>query len=233
MPQVGVRWPDHWYHDQDHIHCIVPGCDFVVPNPLLSKQWAEILDHCMNTVGTEHHILTKMLKQGLCAVDGCDHASFQHGASHHSTRALFAHEKVAHGSTKMSDICSYVTLAREGRVCGGVGGQNTPNEEIEKLAFQRMLEKVLALPNRTIALLFQKNDLHHPNTQKRAEFNENLVWILTADYLAQHGENPPYWWPIRAEHFLWLCRPDPTEPANGEWRMMWNNLRNAYARGQI
>lgn len=228
-----MRWPDHWYHDEDHIRCIVPSCGFVVPTPHLSKQWAELMDHCMDTTGTEHRILTKMLRQGLCAIDDCDHVTFKVGPSEHSTRTLFAHEKVAHGSAKMSDICSFVTLAREGRVCRSELGHHTPNEEIEYLAFERMMGKVLALPDRTMELLFQKHDLHHPSLYPRATFNGHLVWMLTTDNLEQPGDKPPYWWPIRAEHFLWLCRPNPNNHADDEWRPVWNKLRDDYAQGLI
>ena len=235
MPQgQSTPWPDHWYHDQNHIHCIVPNCGFVVRTPFVSHHWAELLDHCMNTAGTEHRILTKMLKQGLCAVDDCNHPTFKMGcAPNHVSRALFAHELAAHGSTKMSDICSFVTLAREGRIRGGSSGARHVNEEIEKLAFQRMLEKVSAMPIRTLELLFQKNDLHHPNIYPRAQFNQHLVCILTADFLAQPGENSPIWWPVAAEYFLWLCRPIPNKAADNEWRPVWNSLRDAYAQGRI
>ena len=236
MPQgLPTRWPDHWYHDQDHIHCIVPNCGFVVPNPILMHQWGELLDHCMHTAGTEHRILTKMLKQGLCAIDDCDHSSFNTGSTAGTgTRGLFAHEIAAHGSTKMSDICSFVTLAREGRVCGGISGAHRdPNEEIEKLAFQRMLDKVAAMPSRTIELLFQKHELLHPSVYPPATFSGHLVWILTADVLEQPGDRPPYWWPVCAEHFLWLGRPIPNKAADDEWRPIWNSLRDDYAQGRI
>ena len=225
-------WPDHWYHDQDRIHCIVPNCGFVVPTPLALHQWAELLDHCRNTVGTEHRILTKMLKQGLCAIDDCDHPSFKLGTTvGHATRSLFAHELAAHGSTKMSNICSYVTLAREGRIRGS-NADPGPDEENEKLAFQRMLDKVLAMPTRTIELLFQKHDLDPPSLYPRATFHGHLVWILTTDVLEQPGDRPPYWWPLAAEHFLWLCRP-LADDEDDEWRAVLTRLRELYAQGLI
>ena len=189
----------------------------------------------MNTVGTEHRILAKMLKQGLCAVDDCDHPSFKLGvATEQATRALFAHEMDVHGSTKMSNICSFVTLAREGRIRGGPGGiHGVPDEEMEKLAFQRMLDKVLAMPTRTIELLFQKHELQHPSLYPRATFHGHLVWILTTDVLEQPGDRPPYWWAICAEHFLWLCRPVPNKAEDDEWRPVWTKLRDDYAQGRI
>ena len=191
------------------------------------------MDHCMHTAGTEHRILAKMLKQGLCAVDDCNRPSFKIGTSvDHATRALFSHEKTAHGSTKMSEICSFVTLAREGRVRGGSSGARQ-NEEIEILAFQRLLDKVVAMPIRTLELLFQKNDLHHPNIYPRAQFNQHLVRILRADFLDRPEDNAPVWWPVRAEHFLWLCRPIPNKAADNEWRPVWNSLRDDYAQGRI
>ena len=235
MPQGhSTLWPDHWYHDEDHIHCIVPNCGFVVPNPRLGQQWAELMDHCMHTAGTDHRILTKMLKQGLCGVDDCHRPSFKTGTTNESgTRALFTHELAAHGSTKMSNICSFVTLAREGRIRGGgVGANQAPDEEAEKLAFHRLLEKVSAMPH-TIQLLFRRHELQHPSVYPRAVFNGHLVWILTADVMEQPGDRPPYWWPARAEHFLWLCRPDPNKAEDDEFRAVWNRLRELYARGSI
>ena len=235
MPNESIPWPDHWYHDRDHIHCIVPSCGFVVPTTVVTYQWQELLDHCVHTEGTEHGILTKMLKQGKCCVDDCDHPSFNnggHNVSHGvSTRALFSHELADHGSTKMSNICSFVTLAREGRVRGGPNHYQI--EEVEKLAFERMLEKVEAMPWRTIELLFQKHRLHHPSLYPRTMFLGHLKWILTTDVLEKDGDDPPEWWPIRAEHFLWLCRPNPNNPADDEWRPVWRRLRDDYAEGRI
>ena len=230
MPGQSIRWPNHWYHDHYHIHCIVPNCGFVVPTPVLSQQWAELMDHCTHTAGTEHRILTKMLKQGLCAIDDCDRPSFKIGAES-ATRALFSHEMTAHGSTKMSNICSFVTLARESRI--RTGTHHNPNEEVEQLVFQRMLDKVVAMPIRTLELLFQKHGLHHPNQYPRALFDKHLIIILTSDPLAEPGENPPVWWPVAAEHFLWLGRPRPNQDADNEWRRVWNNLRDDYAQGRI
>ena len=131
----------------------------------------------------------------------------------------------------MSNICSFVTLAREGRVRGGT--HHFQIEEVEKLAFQRMLEKVVAMPLRTIELLFEKHELQHPSLYTPATFQGHLKWILTTDVLEKPGDNPPEWWPIRAEHFLQICRPDPNNPADDEWRPVWNRLRDDYAEGRI
>lgn len=218
------RWPDHWYHDQDHIRCIVPNCGFVTPSPTVLLQWTQIHDHCIGTQGAEHEILKKMLQQTRCAIDNCDLPPLPQSVDRR-IRALFAHENAAHGSADMSNICSFVRLAREGRL----SSRSMPDQDCEVLAFQRMLAKVLALPDATKDLLFQKSGFHQPDQQTP----ETMGKILTADYLAQPGDEPPYWWPIRAEHFLWQCRPQSNNPADHHWRILWTRLREEYADGRI
>lgn len=224
-PKVS-RWPDHWYSDQVHIRCVVPDCEFTTPSPNAGLQWDEIHDHCTNTPGAEHEILEKMLQQTMCAIDNCNHPPFMSSQSYKS-RALFTHEKVAHESTDMSNICSFVRLAREGRVRSGLYKTAEPN--CERLAFHRMLDKVQALPHSTISLLFQMSGFRHPDEQTR----ENMGRILTADHLAEEGEERPDWWPIRAEHFLWLIRPNFNDPSHLPWSTVWVWLRDEYANGRI
>ena len=220
------RYPDHWYHDQLRIHCIVPQCDFITPSTTVGNQWDELCDHCEGTLCADHKILQKMLFQSLCAIDNCDEFVYA-GAYHLGLRALLNHEKLAHGSTDMSNICSFVRLAREGRICNGVGRHPTPG--CEEAAFHRMLGKVSALPAATLDLLFEKSGYHNPDEKHY----ENLKKILTEDPLAQAGEHPPFWWPIRAEHFLERSRPQPSDPPDPHWNSIWTRLREEYADGRI
>ena len=222
-----IRWPDHWYHDHHFIHCIVSGCGYVTDVKPTSDQWAQIRDHCTNATGPEHGLLAIMLTQTICAIDNCNHPSFATGKQDLNIRHLFMHEKTAHGSQEMSNICSFVRLAREGRIrVGGPGGHTRPVPNCERLAYKRMMEKVQALPAPVINMIFQRSWFIEHTT-------ENLGKILTDDHLAKPGEDPPYWWPIRAEHFLWSCRPKASDPPNSHWRVIWTELRKRYADGRI
>ncbi|CAF9930623.1 hypothetical protein IMSHALPRED_008235 [Imshaugia aleurites] len=221
MAPSKYRWPDHWYHDPGHIHCIVPNCGFITLSLAAEAQWHELVNHCADEMNNEHELLKKILYQSCCAIDECDHPAFGAGITQRA-RELFAH-----GSAYMSDICSFVRLAREGRIVSGVG--RNPEPDCERLAFLRMLEKMLARPVETVKLLYQKNGYHNIHQQNP----ENMGRILTADPLRQQGEEPPIWWPIRSEHFLWLCRPDPSNPADDGWRAIWTDLREDYANGRI
>lgn len=226
MPNtIKHRWPDHWYFDQDHVQCIVLNCGFVTTSYFPSAQWEQLRDHCKDTSSTDHAILQKILFQTACRIGNCEQP--MHFNSQDSVlRRLFAHEKLAHNSAKMSNICSFVTLAREGRIFGRYGKFTS---ECEQVTFDRMVQRVLAMPDATKNLLFQKAGFHHPDQQTP----KNLGKILTADNLAQPGENPPYWSVIRAEHFLWLIRPDLNDPADHHWRIVWTGLRQKYAEGLI
>ena len=226
MPPPVIFYPDHWYHDQRRIHCIVPQCGFITCSEHFGAQWTEMHDHCIRTQCTEHKILKKILCQSCCAIDNCAVRAFG-GAQDQRLKNLFAHEKSVHGSTDMSDICSFVRLAREGRICGG--HPRRPQPDCEELAFDRMLDKVLALPGATVDLLFEKSGFYPPNERTR----QTMGKILTDDHLAQPGEHPPFWWPIRAEHFLWRSRPHPLDPPDPHWNMIWTHLREEYANGRI
>ena len=216
-------WPDHWYFDQDYIRCIVPQCEFVTPSHMVGPQWDQLHEHCEDTSGAEHAILLKMLSLRLCAIGDCSQ-TFTGVESTRVTRYLFAHEKTAHGSVEMFNICSFVRLAREGRIRGALLG-----EACEKLAFHRMLGKAEALPDGTKKALFQRSGFYYPEQHTP----QNMGKILTADPLAQQGESPPYWWPIRADHFLWLIRPNTNDPADHQWSMVWTGLREEYANGRF
>ena len=226
MPNiVATRWPDHWYFDQDHVQCIVLNCGFVAPSKFVGAQWDQLRDHCKDTPSTDHAILGEILLQTTCRIGNCDLSVTQY-PQHGVLRRLLAHEKDAHHSAKMSNICSFVTLAREGRI---VGRQGINTTESKRVTFDRMMQRVLAMPDATKNLLFQRAGFHNPDERTP----KNLARILTADNLAQLGENPPYWWPIRAEHFLWLIRPNPNDPADHHWRIVWTGLREQYAEGII
>lgn len=229
MPtQAVVRWPNHWYCDQDHIRCIVPHCEFVTPSLGTMPQWDQLDEHCEATPGAEHKILKKMMLQSFCAINDCDYnVSYHANNKCERIRVLFAHEIAVHNSEDMSNLCSFVRLAREGRIRKYKGG--SPERDCEKLAFDRMMEKVTAYPNEVIVSIFERSGYHNPEQQTLA----NMGKILTADPLAQPNEEPPYWWPIRAEEFLYLCRPRPDEPVDHPWRKIWTRLREWYADGRI
>lgn len=230
MPETQqIRWPDRWYYDQNYIRCIVPNCGLVSDNEGLENQWVEIREHCMHASGPEHQLLEIMLRQTKCAIDECNFTANQ-GTRSYKLRVLFRHEKTAHGTTAMSNICSFVRLAREGRISkGDAGGHWKPEPTCEEFAFYRMKEKVWALPAEEIGLLFQRSGFHHYSEHT----DSNLGKILTQDPLTQPDDNPPFWWPVNAEHFLWFCHPHPTDPADHHWRIFWNDLRAKYADGRI
>ena len=226
MPPPSHYWPDHWYFDQDHIRCIVPHCGFVTPSDGLLKQWTQIDDHCKDVPDADHKILERMLRQSICAIDDCGHHSNDQTVTSR-IRPLFAHETSVHGSEDMSHLFSFVRLAREGRICSGPVGVVEKN--CERLTFERMLEKVIALPDAMKNMLFERSGYRNPMQKTR----KNMGKILTADPLAQEWEEPPYWWPVRADYFLKLIRPNPSNPADHEWAIVWRSLREAYAEGRI
>ena len=227
MPKQNLHpWPDHWYHDQQRIHCIVPACGFVVKSEYVEEQWREIDQHCSTKIGAEHDLLQIMLDQTFCAINDCSSLSFVKNTKGRAIRELFAHEKDVHGSAEMSSICSFVRLAREGRIRKGHGLERN----CERLAHYRMMDKVAALPPADIIMLFQRNGYHHPGEQT----SENMRKILTHDPLARDGEDPPFWWPVKAESFLSQCRPYCLNPASEEdWTRLWTDLRERYADGRI
>ena len=230
MPGIPpIRWPDSWYYDQDHVRCIVPDCGVVTDNASVELQWNQIHDHCMDAPGPEHRLLEIMLRQIFCAIDGCK-INVSAGHPSYRTRGLFHHEKTVHGTIAMSNICSFVRLAREGRIRIGTGhGHSVHEPKCEEIAFYRMKEKVWALPAGELGLLFQRGGFHHSSEHT----DSNLGKILTHDPLSQPDDDPPFWWPVNAEHFLWFCRPHPTHPADHHWRILWNDLRAKYADGRI
>ncbi len=222
-----MRWPDDWYYDQHYIRCIVPDCGFISDDDRLDIQWSQIHDHCKDTPGAEHGLLEIMLGQTLCAIDDCQHLSFFKHTPCFTVRRLFIHEKSVHGSAEVSSISSFVRLAREGRILASTSGRTrAPEPNCEKLAFNRMMEKVQALPASHLSLLFRANGF-----QPDQHTDENLREMLTHDPLKQPGDNPPYWWPVAAEHFLLSCRPLPGDPA--DWHALWTDLRKKYADGRI
>ena len=233
MPPSPTPWPDHWYHHAFYIRCIVPHCPFFTASDEVEPQWTEMFEHCSATSGPEHDLLQIMLQQSTCAIDDCNPRFIVSGSRSYRTRMLCRHEKDVHGSAEMSNICSFVRLAREGRIRRGRRGavmEQEPN--CERLAFFRMMEEVQALPAAELELLFRKSGFHPGQYTPN-----NLRWILTHDPLAQPDENPPYWWPVRAEDFLSFCRPHPPHPNDQQsdyhWRVLWRDLRAMYARGRI
>lgn len=234
-PGEPARWPFDWYYDHKRIRCIVPNCGFRCNSENVSLQWTQAHDHCLNTSDPEHNLLEIMLRQRLCVV--CDEpASFGAHTPGLTVRRLFHHEEKVHNSTTMSHLCSFVRLAREGRIRFSRPGANIntvgatePDPNCERFAFLRMMEKVQALPPAALELLYQKSGFHLPYQQTQA----NLGKILTSDPLTQPGDDPPFWWPVQVDHFLWHCRPHPDDPADAYWRHIWSDLRARYADGRI
>ena len=187
----------------------------------------EMDQHCSTKTGAEHDLLQIMLGQRFCAINNCARSSsFNGGDKGHTVRLLFTHEKDVHGSAEMSSICSFVRLAREGRIRRYQG----PEPNCERLAYYRMMDKVAALPPADITMLFERNGYHHPGEHT----SENMRKILTFDPLAKEGEDPPFWWPVKVESFLSQCRPNFFNPAGEEdWTRLWTDLRERYADGRI
>ena len=233
-PLQSIRWPDHWYHDEARIRCIVPNCGFVAPaQHVPDRQQEELLDHCSETRGAEHDMFYIMLTQTVCAINDCPKSRFE-GTKSAATRNLFQHEKNAHRSVEMSSICSFVRLAREGRIRRGEkdsasGDKTEPDRNCERVAYYRMLDKIWALPAADIITLFQRNGFHNPSERTP----ENLRKILTHDPLAKDGEAPPFWWPVKAESFLSQCCPNFFDPADNDWARLYTDLREKYADGRI
>ena len=133
----------------------------------------------------------------------------------------------------MFSIDSFVVLAREGRVLfsggtGGGGGHLAPEASCQRLAFDRMMNKVWALPDAELGLLFQKSGCSEGQYTAG-----NLARILTYDPAAQLHESDPFWAPVQADRFLEFCRPHGDDPADSNWRRVWRDLRERYADGRI
>ena len=223
-------WPDHWISDgTELVRCIVPNCSFITSAIAKTVQWKEIDDHCLDTRGSEHDLLRCMLRQKLCAYSGCPHYSNISGDTGYKLRRLFYHEITVHGSATMSEICSFVRLAREGRIVWDLfGGLTQLGPRWGKPVLERMLDKVMAQPWWT-ELLFQKNPFNRPDEHTR----EKLGAILTFDLSTEPGDDPPYWRPTPAEFFLGQCCPDPLDREDDLWAIVWNELRTLYAQGEI
>ena len=226
MPNIATPWPHHWRYDADRIRCTVPNCGFIVSSKDCRIQWAELDDHCKNTPSCEHNILQLMLHQKNCAIGDC--RLLQSGQQDYKIRRLFIHEKTVHDSEAMSHVCSFVRLARESRIRIADGHGCIPQPRGEELTFYRMVEKVQTLPAAHLELLFKKGG-YYPDQYTR----ENLGKILTYDHLLQPGDDPPFWWPVCVENFLWFCRPLPTDPVDIVWENLWSDLRAKYADGRI
>ncbi len=220
-----LPWPANWYLDHPKIRCIVPHCTFVTDTNTLPGQWTQLHDHCTDTGGAEHALLEVMLRQSKCAF--CNYPPY-YGPKHSAIRALSNHERHTHGSAAMFNIDSFVVLARQRRILFGSGGHMVPEANCERLAFDRMMEKVWALPDAELGLLFQKSGCH-PSEYTYG----NLRRILAYDPSAQPNNNAPYWLPVPADDFLSFCRPHDNDPADSNWRRVWRNLRERYANGHI
>ncbi len=103
-----------------------------------------------------------------------------------------------------------------------------PEANCERLAFDRMMEKVWALPDAELGLLFQKSGCH-PSEYTHG----HLRRILAYDPSAQPNNNAPYWLPVKADRFLSFCPPHDNDPADNNWKRVWENLRGRYANGRI
>ena len=103
-----------------------------------------------------------------------------------------------------------------------------PEASCARLAFDRMMHKVQALPAADLELLYQKSGFtdgqHTPG---------NLGKILTNDRLAPPHDTAPFWAPVSPDSFLLFCRPDADDPADHDWRRLWRDLKEKYADGRI
>ncbi len=205
-------WPEHWCHNKDSIKCLV--CGFTTQPNGLKEQFADLKNHCATTSGFEHAILSNMLMQRRCAM-----CSFQVGSGQTSKmlRDLFKHEMTVHGSDFMSQICGYIVLARKGRIW-------KLGPDSQKIAFDRMVEKLQGYEQPITNLLCQKKGVPHSIS--------NLQEILSTDYLRPDGD-APLWKPVPAERFLWLLRPDENDPADHQWSRVWTRLRQMYSNGHL
>lgn len=149
----------------------------------------------------------------------CAMCSFQVGSGQTSKmlRDLFKHEMTVHGSDFMSQICGYIVLARKGRIW-------KLGPDSQKIAFDRMVEKLQGYEQPITNLLCQKKGVPHSIS--------NLQEILSTDYLRPDGD-APLWKPVPAERFLWLLRPDENDPADHQWSRVWTRLRQMYSNGHL
>ena len=212
-----IPWPDHWYNNNHCVKCPVDGCEFTThPNGLI-RQFEDMKSHCSGTPGVEHAILVNMLGQRKCAM--CSYRVSHGHSSSNKLRKLFLHERAAHGSDSMSRICGFVVLAREGRIDGRLG------QSSQKIAFDRMVEKLQGFEQPVAHLLCQKEGLPHSLS--------NLQQILSTDYLRPVEDSIPVWWPVYPERFLWLLRPNDNDPADYQWGRVWTRLRQMYGNGHL
>ena len=210
-------WPDHWNYDKDSIKCLVDGCEYTTRSKGLNKQFEDLETHCADTLGIEHVIFSNMLRQRSCP--RCCYRASGGQTNSKKIRNLFAHEKVVHNSVSMSCIRGYIVLARKGRIAGPRG------QESQKIAFDRMIEKLQGFDQPITHLLCQKGGLPHSNS--------NLQHILSTDDLRHEGHDTPFWWPVPAERFLWLLRPDDDDPSDYQWGRVWVRLRQMYRNGHL
>lgn len=130
-------------------------------------------------------------------------------------RNLLVHEQAAHGSGLMSHIPGFVVLAREGRLDG----------HAQRLAFDRMVEKLQGFQQPVTQLLCHKSKVTHTLS--------NLQEILSTDHQRPDGDMALFWEPVSAERFLWLLRPDDDNPADYQWGRVWKRLRQMYSNGHL
>lgn len=212
-----IPWPDHWYCNNSSIKCQAHGCAFTTQPTGLIKQLEDMKRHCAETPGVEHAIFMNMLNQRGCVT--CSYTGNQGQASSNRLRKLFAHEKDVHDSDSMSRMCGYIVLARKGRINGRLG------QESRKLAFDRMVERLQGFEQPVTQLLCQMEGVPHSLA--------NLQHILSTDYLQPDRDSTAVWLPVPADRFLWLLRPDSTDPANRQWAQVWARLRQMYRNGHL
>lgn len=217
-------WPDHWYADQ-HRHnllCIVPDCDFSTDLTHVGDQWEQLHYHSRASPGSEHALLEIMLRQCRCA--HCDWPATK-GQQHYRLRVLYDHEKNHHESAQMFHTDSFVVLARQRRILLSNGFAPMRRDQYcESFILSRMIDNAQDLPPADLDLIYQKGGF-----TAGEHTIANLRGILTRDPLADPGDDSP----LLPNRFLSFCRPHDTDPADAEWRRVWQNIVDMYTDGRI
>ena len=100
------------------------------------------------------------------------------------------------------------------------------DREVQDYAFDRLVEKMEALPEEVREQLFEKAGYRSTSQPKLAV----LKGILSAGSERATGGVP---YSVPPELFLWAARPDVDEPVEEGWEEVWRKLREDYKEGII